>query len=69
MGMDVYGLNPAIHEGTKQPDRPDDLHKQKDKVVKKLKEFISLNVRRSLFENGKNKFTTESTQTLVQAIL
>ena len=42
---------------------------QKDKVVKKLKEFISLNVRRSLFENGKNKFTTESTQTLVQAIL
>jgi len=42
---------------------------KKDKVVKKLKEFISLNVRRSLFENGKNKFTTESTQTLVQAIL
>jgi len=42
---------------------------QKDKVVKKLKEFFSLNVRRSLFENGKNKFTTESTQTLVQAIL
>ena len=35
MGMDVYGLNPTIHEGTKQPDRPDDLHKQKDKVVKK----------------------------------
>ena len=42
---------------------------KKDKVVKKLKEFISLNVRRSLFENGKNKFTTESTQSLVQAIL
>ena len=35
MGMDVYGLNPKIHEGTKQPDRLDDLHKQKDKVVKK----------------------------------
>ncbi len=35
MGMDVYGLNPTIHEGTKKPDRPDDLHKQKDKVVKK----------------------------------
>jgi len=42
---------------------------QKDKVVKKLKDFFSLNVRRSIFENGKNKFTTESTQTLVQAIL
>ena len=45
------------------------LDSQKDKVVKKIKEFISLNVRWSLYGNGKNKFTTESTQTLVQAIL
>ena len=26
MGMDVYGLNPIIHEGTKEPQRPKNLH-------------------------------------------
>jgi len=45
------------------------LDSQKDEVVGKLKEFLSVDVRRSLFENAKNKFITESTQTLVQSIL
>jgi hypothetical protein len=27
MGMDVYGLCPTIHIGTKKPERPKDLHK------------------------------------------
>ena len=27
MGMDVYGLCPTIHVGTKRPERPKDLHK------------------------------------------
>ena len=35
MGMDVYGLNPKIHEGTKQPDRPENLHKLSRNVVDK----------------------------------
>jgi hypothetical protein len=33
MGMDVYGLNPKIHEGTKKPERPKDMHKGASRVV------------------------------------
>ena len=35
MGMDVYGSNPKIHEGTKKPERPKDLHKASRNVVDK----------------------------------
>ena len=36
MGMDVYGLNPIIHEGTKEPQRPKNLHEgASDDVVEK----------------------------------
>ena len=36
MGMDVYGLNPTIHKGTKKPERPENLHKgASDDVIKK----------------------------------
>ena len=40
MGMDVYGLNPKIHEGTKKPDRPKDLHEgaSRDVVDKYFKQ-------------------------------
>ena len=26
MGMDIYGVNPIIHKGTKEPQRPKNLH-------------------------------------------
>jgi hypothetical protein len=36
MGMDVYGLCPTVHVGTKKPERPKDLHKgASDEVIKK----------------------------------
>ena len=47
MGMDVYGLNPKIHEGTKQPDRPENLHKLSrnvvDKYFKQVEEYETKN--------------------------
>ena len=47
MGMDVYGSNPKIHQGTKKPDRPEDLHKASrdvvDKYFKKEQEFEDKN--------------------------
>ena len=33
MGMDVYGLDPKIHKGTKKPERPGNLHKGASRVV------------------------------------
>jgi len=36
MGMDVYGLCPTVHIGTKKPERPKDLHEgASEEVVKK----------------------------------
>ena len=36
MGMDVYGLCPTVHIGTKKPERPKDLHEgASDEVIKK----------------------------------
>ena len=48
MGMDVYGLNPKIHEGTKQPDRPENLHDGAsrnvvDKYFKEVEEYETKN--------------------------
>ena len=48
MGMDVYGLNPKIHEGTKQPDRPENLHDGAsrnvvDKYFKQVEEYETKN--------------------------
>ena len=47
----------------------ENLYLQKDNVVKKLNDFLSLNVRNTLFENVKKKFITDSTQNLVDAVL
>ena len=35
MGMDVYGVNPTIHIGTKKPERPKDFDKASRKVIDK----------------------------------
>jgi len=48
MGMDVYGLNPKIHEGTKKPDRPENLHKGAsrnvvDKYFEQVEEYETKN--------------------------
>ena len=33
MGMDVYGVNPKIHKGTKKPERPGNLHEGASRAV------------------------------------
>ena len=48
MGMDVYGVNPKIHKGTKKPDRPENLHEGAsraviDKYFKQSQEFEDKN--------------------------
>jgi len=48
MGMDVYGLKPKIHEGTKKPDRPENLHEGAsrnvvDKYFKQVEEYETKN--------------------------
>jgi len=42
---------------------------KQEEVIKKLHEFFSKKIRRSLFDKGKYHFSTESTQRLVNSIL